>query len=115
MLRGRERDRGSFTWGQTVRPCVWSDGSRRDALIVGAHGAYLKGWRNASPAFSPATGNTSTLEAPLSATTIWVSPGIAVPLERDRVTSIVACVEFHKHAWLLSGFGHLTVELGNGT
>ena len=27
---------------------------------------------------------------------------IAVPLERDRVTSIVACVEFHKHACLLS-------------
>src|SRR5918992_3964177 len=28
---------------------------------------------------------------------------IPVPLERDRVTSVVACVEFHKHAWLLSG------------
>ena len=26
------------------------------------------------PAFSPGTGNTSRLEAPLSATTIWVSP-----------------------------------------
>src|SRR4051812_6035768 len=30
---------------------------------------------------------------------------IAVPLERDRVTSIVACVELHKHAGLLAGFG----------
>src|ERR671915_1003897 len=28
---------------------------------------------------------------------------IPVPLERDRVTSIVACVELHKHAWVLSG------------
>src|SRR5688572_25486695 len=28
---------------------------------------------------------------------------IPVPLERDCVTSIVACVELHKHAWLLSG------------
>src|SRR5512147_2147986 len=30
---------------------------------------------------------------------------MAVPLERDRVTRIVACVELHKHACLLSGFG----------
>src|SRR3954452_17779112 len=66
----------------------------------GAHGAYLKGWRNASPAFSAAMGNASTLEAPVSATTIWVAR-VAVPLERDHVTRIVACVEFHKHAWLL--------------
>ena len=43
-----------------------SDGPRRDAMIVGAHGAYLKGWRNASPAFSPTTGNTIRLEVPLS-------------------------------------------------
>jgi hypothetical protein len=42
--------------------------------MVGSHGAYLNGCRNASPAFSPGTGNTSTLEAPLSATTIWVWP-----------------------------------------
>src|SRR3954449_1203982 len=26
---------------------------------------------------------------------------VAVPLERDHVTRIVACVEFHKHVWLL--------------
>src|SRR3954447_1020792 len=26
---------------------------------------------------------------------------VAVPLERDHVARIVACVEFHKHAWLL--------------
>src|SRR4051812_20774451 len=30
---------------------------------------------------------------------------VAVPLERDHVAGIVACVEFHKHAWLLSGSG----------
>src|SRR3954453_5423822 len=30
---------------------------------------------------------------------------VADPLERDHVAGIVACVEFHKHAWLLSGSG----------
>ena len=37
-------------------------------------------------------------------------PGVArvpIPLERDRETSVLACVEFHKHDWLLPGFGHL--------
>src|SRR3954469_20036827 len=48
-------------------------GAGRDAVIVGTHGAYRKGWRNASPALSRGTGNTSTLEVPLSATTICVS------------------------------------------
>src|SRR3990170_4842889 len=30
--------------------------------------------------------------------------GVPIPLERDRVTVVVACVEFHEHDWLLSGF-----------
>src|SRR3954463_10284885 len=40
---------------------------------------------------------------------------VAVPLERDHVTRIVACVEFHKHAWLLSGSGAAATEVGSGT
>jgi hypothetical protein len=43
------------------------------ARVVGrAHGAYLNGWRKASPAFSPGTGNTSRHAVRLSATTICV-------------------------------------------
>src|SRR5215207_11472896 len=43
-------------------------------------------------------------------------PGVArvpIPLERDRETSVLACVEFHKHDWLLPGFGHLIRGDGN--
>jgi hypothetical protein len=32
---------------------------------------------------------------------------VPIPLERDHETSVLACVEFHKHDWLLPGFGHL--------
>jgi hypothetical protein len=31
--------------------------------------------------------------------------GGPIPLERDRVTVVLACVEFNEHDWLLSGFG----------
>jgi hypothetical protein len=30
--------------------------------------------------------------------------GVPIPLERDRVTVVMAYVEFHEHDWLLSGF-----------
>ena len=58
---------------QSGRCSVRPEGAGRDAVIVGAHGAYRKGWRNASPALSRGTGNTSKVEVPLSATTICVS------------------------------------------
>ena len=70
VLRGRVRCACAAGGRKGVR----LEDARADATIVGAHGAYLKGWRNASPAFSPTTGNTIRLEVPLSPTTIWVSP-----------------------------------------
>jgi len=79
-----------------------------------AHGAYLKGWRNASPAFSAATGNANMLELPLSATDDLGLARVVVPLERDHVARIVACDQFHKHAWLLSCSG-LAYGGGSGT
>src|SRR3954454_1799211 len=39
---------------------------------------------------------------------------VAVPLERDHVARIVACVEFNKHAWLLSGSGAAATEVAAG-
>jgi hypothetical protein len=39
--------------------------------------------------------------------------GVPVPLERDHITSVLACVELHEHDWLLSGF-RLRRD-GNGT
>jgi hypothetical protein len=46
-----------------------------DAVMhVAAHGAYLNGWRNASPALAPGTQKTSRLSSRLSATTIRVLP-----------------------------------------
>jgi hypothetical protein len=38
---------------------------------------------------------------------------VPIPLERDRETSVLAYVEFHKHDWLLPGFGHSSVEMEN--
>ena len=35
---------------------------------------------------------------------------VPLPLERDPVAGVLACVEFHKHDWLLSGFGRLSCE-----
>ena len=32
---------------------------------------------------------------------------VPIPRERDREPSVLACVEFHKHDWFLTGFGHL--------
>jgi hypothetical protein len=38
---------------------------------------------------------------------------VSIPLERDRETSVLACVEFHKRDWLIPGFGHLIRGYGN--
>src|SRR5919199_940265 len=92
VLGGRERGRGSQAWAETVRQRrsarlasvvrSLSRGPRVSAAADGelgrcvgsAHCAYLNGWRDASPALAPGTGNTSRLSSRMSATTIWVSP-----------------------------------------
>jgi hypothetical protein len=82
-------------------------------MLVGAHGAYLNGWRNASPGFAPWDAED---EQALISAISYDDPGVArvpIPLERDRETSVLACVEFHKHDWLLPGFGHLIRGDGN--
>ena len=47
---------------------------REAVMLVAAHGAYLNGWRNASPALAPETQKTSRISSRLSATTIRVLP-----------------------------------------
>jgi hypothetical protein len=39
--------------------------------------------------------------------------GVPIPLERDGVTVVVACVDFHEHYWLLSGFGISSLRAEN--
>ena len=60
----------------------------------------------------PAGAQCGEIAVPIS----YDDPGVArvpIPLERDRETSVLACVEFHKHDWLLPGFGHLIRGDGN--
>jgi hypothetical protein len=74
-------------------------------MLVGPHGAYLNGWRNASRHCAPDAEDEQALMSAIS----YDDPGVArvrIPLERDRDSSVLACVEFHKHDWLLPGFGH---------
>ena len=47
---------------------------RYAVLLLGDHGAYLNGCRNASPPLVPGTRNASRLAFRRSATTIWFSP-----------------------------------------
>jgi hypothetical protein len=82
-------------------------------MTVGAHGAYLNGWRNASPALARGNGEHELARGPDVTYDDLGDAGIAIPLERDRVTIVVTCVEFHKrglgrvdfhkHERLLSG------------
>jgi hypothetical protein len=39
--------------------------------------------------------------------------GVPIALERDGVTVVVACVEFHERDWLLSGFGISSLRAEN--
>jgi hypothetical protein len=76
--------------------------------LIAAQGAYLNGWRTASPAVAPGTQKTSRLSSRRSATTDPRVAGVPIPLERDCLTVVVACVEFHEHDWLfLASASHL--------
>src|SRR4051812_1228502 len=92
VLGGRERGRGAEAWTESVRqwrsarvasvvrslsraPRVSAAADGEPGRCVGsAHCTYLNGWRNASPALAPGTGNTSRLSSRMSATTIWLPP-----------------------------------------
>jgi hypothetical protein len=76
---------------KSVRGGGWLERSCRDAVMVGAHGAYLNGWWNASPAFSPGTGNTSTplMEAQFRRTLLVSNNDFSAFLDRPFAVALL--------------------------